>query len=151
MTICSRSARRTMSSGSTSTAKSGRILDKLLDPCLEPHLANHSDLEAEIGAKYLADRSRWRWPSTAEACDGSAAFAVSDCGASSHAPDGTVPPGSSERLPSASLRSVLLICAFRHACMCRVSTQITGNSASARALNSHCDSGPASNPIRLKR
>ncbi|MGB6287711.1 MAG: hypothetical protein WBG18_25390, partial [Xanthobacteraceae bacterium] len=24
------------------------------------------------------------------------------------------------------------------ACMCRVSTQITGNSASARALNSHC-------------
>ena len=31
----------------------------------------------------------------------------------------------------------------------RVSTQTTGNSASARALNSHCDSGPASNPIRL--
>jgi hypothetical protein len=28
--------------------------------------------------------------------------------------------------------------------MCRVSTQITGNSASARALQSHCDSGPAS-------
>jgi hypothetical protein len=33
---------------------------------------------------------------------------------------------------------------------CRVSTQTTGNSASARALNSHCDNGPASNPIRLK-
>jgi len=33
--------------------------------------------------------------------------------------------------------------------MCRVSTQITGNSASARALKSHCDIGPASNPIRL--
>src|SRR5215831_18148951 len=42
-------------------------------------------------------------------------------------------------MPRASLRSVLLICAFSTACMCRVSTQITGNSASARALNSHCD------------
>jgi hypothetical protein len=28
--------------------------------------------------------------------------------------------------------------------------QITGKPASARALKSHCDSGPASNPIRLK-
>jgi hypothetical protein len=27
---------------------------------------------------------------------------------------------------------------------------VTGNSASARALKSHCDIGPASNPIRLK-
>src|SRR6476619_5504743 len=53
-------------------------------------------------------------------------------------------------MPRASLRSVLLICAFSTACMCRVSTQTTGNSASARALNSHCDSGPASNPIRSK-
>src|SRR5467141_2675162 len=53
-------------------------------------------------------------------------------------------------MPRASLRSVLFICAFNTACMCRVSTQITGNPASARALNSHCDSGPASNPIRLK-
>src|SRR5882672_8208795 len=35
-------------------------------------------------------------------------------------------------MPRASLRSVLLICAFSTACMCRVSTQITGNSASAR-------------------
>jgi hypothetical protein len=34
--------------------------------------------------------------------------------------------------------------------MCRVSTQITGKPASARALKSHCDNGPASNPIRLK-
>jgi len=32
------------------------------------------------------------------------------------------------------VRSVLLICAFNTACMCRVSTQITGNPASARAL-----------------
>src|SRR5205807_6193266 len=44
----------------------------------------------------------------------------------------------------------LLICAFNTALMCRVSTQITGKPASARALISHCDSGPASNPIRLK-
>src|SRR6476469_2162476 len=53
-------------------------------------------------------------------------------------------------MPRASLRSVLLICAFSTACMCRVSTQITGNSASAITLNSHCDSGPAFSPIRLK-
>src|ERR1700732_4034428 len=52
-------------------------------------------------------------------------------------------------MPRASLGSVLLICAFSTACMCRVSTQTTGNSASARALNSHCESGPASNPIRF--
>jgi hypothetical protein len=35
--------------------------------------------------------------------------------------------------------------------MCRVSTQITGKPASASALKSHCDNGPASSPIRLKR
>jgi hypothetical protein len=34
------------------------------------------------------------------------------------------------------------------ACMCRVLTQTAGKPASARALNSHCDSGPASSPIR---
>ena len=45
----------------------------------------------------------------------------------------------------------LLICAFNAARMCRVSTQITGKPASASALNSHCDRGPASNPMRLKR
>src|SRR6516162_10157112 len=54
-------------------------------------------------------------------------------------------------MPRASLRSVLLICAFSTARMCRVSTQITGKPASARALNSHCDNGPASSPIRLKQ
>src|SRR6266480_6997150 len=32
-------------------------------------------------------------------------------------------------MPRASLRSVLLICAFNTACMCRVSTQIFGESA----------------------
>jgi hypothetical protein len=32
--------------------------------------------------------------------------------------------------------------------MCRVSTQITGSSAAVNALTSHCDSGPASIPIR---
>ena len=34
--------------------------------------------------------------------------------------------------------------------MCRVSTQITGSSAAVNALTSHCDSGPASIPIRPK-
>ena len=37
-------------------------------------------------------------------------------------------------MPRASLRSVLLICAFNTARMCRVSTQITGKPASASAL-----------------
>src|SRR6516164_7856149 len=43
-------------------------------------------------------------------------------------------------MPRASLRSVLLICAFSTARMCRVSTQITGKFASPSALNNHCDS-----------
>src|SRR6516165_5713021 len=34
--------------------------------------------------------------------------------------------------------------------MCRVSTQITGRSAAINPLTSHCDSGPASIPIRPK-
>src|SRR5690349_17893454 len=54
-------------------------------------------------------------------------------------------------MPRASLRSVLLICAFSTARMCRVSTQITGKFASPSELNNHCDSGPASSPIRLKQ
>ena len=41
--------------------------------------------------------------------------------------------------------------AFSTARICRVSTQITGKPASARTLYSHCDSGPASGPTRLKR
>src|SRR6516165_6730809 len=54
-------------------------------------------------------------------------------------------------IPRASLRSVLLICcAVSKAAMCRVSTQITGSSAATNALTSHCDSGPASIPIRPK-
>jgi hypothetical protein len=47
--------------------------------------------------------------------------------------------------------SVLLICACNTARMCRVSTQITGKPTSARALKSHCERGPASGPIRLRR
>jgi hypothetical protein len=31
--------------------------------------------------------------------------------------------------------------------MCRVSTQIAGRPASAKALYSHCDSGPAFKPV----
>src|SRR5215470_6437545 len=53
-------------------------------------------------------------------------------------------------MPRASLRPVLLICAFNIALRCRVSTQITGKPASARALKSHCDSGPASSPTRFE-
>src|SRR6516165_6977741 len=54
-------------------------------------------------------------------------------------------------IPRASLRSVLLICcAVSKAFMCRVSTQITGRSAAINSLTSHCDSGPASIPIRPK-
>src|SRR6516165_10679399 len=54
-------------------------------------------------------------------------------------------------IPRASLRSVLLICcAVSKAFMCRVSTQITGSSAVINPLTSHCDSGPASIPIRPK-
>src|ERR1019366_3116061 len=45
-------------------------------------------------------------------------------------------------MPRASLRSVLLICALSTAFICRVSTQTTGKPASARALKSHCKSGP---------
>jgi hypothetical protein len=41
--------------------------------------------------------------------------------------------------------------ALEAARMCRVLTQITGRPASASALKSHCDSSPASRPIRLKR
>jgi hypothetical protein len=37
-------------------------------------------------------------------------------------------------MPRASLRSVLLICAFSTACICRVSTQTTGKPASASPL-----------------
>ena len=39
-------------------------------------------------------------------------------------------------------------CAVSKAFMCRVSTQITGSSAAINPLTSHCDSGPASIPIR---
>src|ERR1700693_3228182 len=54
-------------------------------------------------------------------------------------------------IPRASLRPFLLICcAVSKAFMCRVSTQITGSSAAVNALTSHCDSGPASIPIRPK-
>ena len=52
-------------------------------------------------------------------------------------------------IPRASLRSLLFTCwAFSTAFMWRVSTQITGSPASANPFTSHCDSGPASSPIR---
>src|SRR5437763_8927834 len=43
---------------------------------------------------------------------------------------------------------IVVICADSAAFMCRVSTQITGKPASANALYSHCDKGPASRPMR---
>jgi putative transposase len=51
-------------------------------------------------------------------------------------------------IPRASLRSVLLIRAERAACMWRVSTQIAASPTSTSPAYIHCDSGPASNPIR---
>ena len=38
-------------------------------------------------------------------------------------------------MPRKSLRSVLLICAFSTACICRVSTQTTGKPASASEMS----------------
>src|SRR5271168_1855925 len=72
----------------------GEVLDQLLDPRLELHLPDHSDLKAGC-VKYRAGRSRWQSPLTATACDGSAASAASDCVTSSHAPDDKAPPASS--------------------------------------------------------
>ena len=81
------------------------------------------------------------WPSTAAAYDGSTACAVSGCAASLHAPGDKAPPASSARCRARRCST---------ARMCRVSTQITARPAAASALNSHCDSGPASRPFRLK-
>jgi len=57
--------------------------------------------------------------------------------------------GTTTRSSRASRGNPCLICAFSTARVCRVSTQITGKPASARALNSHC-SGPHFT-ISLKR
>ena len=48
MPSCSRSTRRTMSSGSTMPARSGDIRDQLLDPALELHRPDHAHLETEV-------------------------------------------------------------------------------------------------------
>jgi hypothetical protein len=50
-------------------------------------------------------------------------------------------------MPRASLRSLLLICADPS--YAGSQTQITGKPASANALYSHCDKGPASMPNSL--
>src|SRR5947209_17215035 len=54
-------------------------------------------------------------------------------------------------MPRASLRSVLLICAFNTACMCRVSTQITGKSASGKTTEQRLRQRPCfqSNSLEL--
>src|SRR5205823_5217069 len=61
--------------------------------------------------RWRAGRSRWQWPSTEVACDGPAASEASGCVTSLHTPVDTAPPCA---MPRASLRSVLLTCAFQH-------------------------------------
>ncbi len=53
-------------------------------------------------------------------------------------------------IPRESSGSVLFTCALRKAFAWHVSIQITGSPAGASPSNNQCDSGPASNPIRLK-
>ena len=92
---CSRSTRRTTSNGSTSRIKSGRFsISSLIR--VSNLAVSHPNLETEV-AWWHAGHSQQQWLSTAAACGGSAACAASDCVASSHAPDGKVPPASSAR------------------------------------------------------
>ena len=90
---------------------------------LELHRPRHAHLETEIvqrTAQVVLDGDS---PSTAAACDGSAASAASDCVTSSHVPGGKVPPASSapcrahhcgpscSSAPSATLSYVTMRCA----------------------------------------
>ena len=59
------------------------------------------------------------------------------------------PIRSSWAMPRASLRSVLTTIADSAAFTCRVSSNTTSNPAPVRPACSHCESGPASNPIRV--
>src|ERR1700730_10036854 len=52
-------------------------------------------------------------------------------------------------MPRASLRSVLITIADSAAFTCRVSRSTTSNPAATKPAYSHCDSGPASSPIRV--
>jgi hypothetical protein len=114
----------------------------------EPAFALARNSRREFHPIGLGRRIGWILYGMLSLC-GSAASAASDYAVSPHAP-GDCPTRIIWAMPRASLRSVLLICAFNTARRCLVSTQITGKPVSASALNSHCDSGPASSPIRLK-
>ncbi len=59
------------------------------------------------------------------------------------------PIRSSWAMPRASLRSVFTTIADSAAFTCRVSSSATSNPAAVRPACSHCDSGPASSPIRV--
>src|SRR6266498_6008130 len=124
------------------------VRDQLTNSSFELDRAHHANLEAENCAACHVDRSRCQAPWPAKAGDWSAACGAFGWPASSHAPVGTGQHASSGAMPRASLRSLFLICADSAAFICRVSTQITGKPASANALYSHCDKGPASRPMR---
>src|SRR6516164_3995702 len=52
-------------------------------------------------------------------------------------------------MPTASLRSLLLICNFRAAFACLASIQMTGNPSLFNSVHSHVDVAPASSPTRV--
>jgi hypothetical protein len=56
---------------------------------------------------------------------------------------------SSWAMPRASLRSVFTIMAESAAFTCRVSSSTASKPASLKPACSHCESGPASSPIRV--
>ena len=96
MTTCSRSARRTMSSGSTRMARSGRFSTSSLMRASNFALPTIPTLRPKL--RKVPRRSfSMAMALTAEACDGSAACAVSDCAVSSHAPGDKARPASSVR------------------------------------------------------
>src|SRR5207245_3259054 len=51
-------------------------------------------------------------------------------------------------MPTASLRSLLLICSFRAAFACLASIQMTGSPILFSSVHSQVDVGPVSSPIR---
>jgi hypothetical protein len=51
-------------------------------------------------------------------------------------------------MPTASLRSLLLICIFKAALACLASMQMTGSPILFNSVHSHVDVAPVSSPIR---
>ena len=138
MSTCSRSTRRTMSIGSTSTARSGRFSTSL-DAGFKLHRARHSNLRPKLrkvravvpmAMAFHCSTSRWV-SSIHSGCQ------------RLHMHRAKKPHPHHLRHAARIVAVRLVDCAFSTARMCRVSTQITGKPASASALNSHCDSGPS--------